>query len=53
MNINEISEHIIGKTIEAVDVVFGEDTMIIYLDDGSDVELIVDSIYCNVPDTDD
>ena len=45
MNINEISEHIIGKTIEAVDVVFGEDTMIIYLDDGSDVELIVDSIY--------
>jgi len=30
MNINEISEHIIGKTIEAVDVVFGEDTMIIY-----------------------
>lgn len=53
MNINEISEHIIGKTIEAVDVVFGEDTMIIYLDDGSDVELIVDSIYCNVPATDD
>jgi len=27
--------------------------MIIYLDDGSDVELIVDSIYCNVPSTDD
>jgi hypothetical protein len=53
MDINEISEHIVGKTIEAVDVVFGEDTMIIYLDDGSDVELIVDSIYCNVPSTDD
>jgi len=53
MDINEISEHIVGKTIEAVDVVFGEDTMIIYLDDGSDVELIIDTIYCNVPDTDD
>src|SRR6056300_1057088 len=53
MDINEISEHIVGKTIEAVDVVFGEDTMIIYLDDGSDVELIIDTIYCNVPDKDD
>jgi len=27
--------------------------MIIYLDDGSDVELIIDTIYCNVPDKDD
>ena len=53
MEIQEIAEHITGKMIDAVDVVFGEDTIIIYLDDGSDVELIIDSIYCNVPDTDD
>lgn len=53
MNIQQISEHIVGKTIDAVDVVYGQDTIIIYLDDGSDVELIIDSIYCNVPDTDD
>ena len=53
MNIQQISEHIVGKTIDAVDVVYGEDTIIIYLDDGSDVELIIDSIFCNVPDTDD
>jgi len=53
MDIQEIAEHITGKMIEAVDVVFGEDTMVIYFDDGSDVELIVDSIYCNRPDLDD
>jgi hypothetical protein len=53
MEIQEIAEHITGKMIDAVDVVFGEDTIIIYLDDGSDVELIIDSIYCNIPDTDD
>tara|TARA_R110000772_G_scaffold44736_1_gene102899 strand:+ start:201 stop:431 length:231 start_codon:yes stop_codon:yes gene_type:complete len=53
MDIQEISEHIVGKTIDAVDVVYGEDTMVIYLDDGSHVELIVDSIYAHVPDLDD
>jgi hypothetical protein len=53
MEIQEIAEHITGKMIDAVDVVYGEDTIIIYLDDGSDVELIIDSIFCNVPDTDD
>ena len=53
MDIQQISEHIVGKTIDAVDVVYGEDTMIIYLDDGSSIELIVDSIYANIPDLDD
>ena len=53
MNIQQISEHIVGKTIDAVDVVYGEDTMVIYLDDGSSIELIVDSIYANIPDLDD
>ena len=53
MNIQQISEHIVGKTIDAVDVVYGEDTMVIWLDDGSHVELIIDSIYANIPDLDD
>jgi len=53
MDIQEIAEHMTGKMIDAVDVVFGEDTLVIYFDDGSDVELIVDSIYCNRPDLDD
>jgi len=53
MKIQEIAEHITGKMIDAVDVVYGEDTMVIYLDDGSSVELVVDSIYANMPDLDD
>tara|TARA_R110000803_G_scaffold132256_3_gene199468 strand:- start:523 stop:753 length:231 start_codon:yes stop_codon:yes gene_type:complete len=53
MDIQQIAEHMVGKTIEAVDVVYGEDTLIIFLDDGSDIELIVDSIHANVPDLDD
>jgi hypothetical protein len=53
MDISEIAEHMTGKQIEAIDVVYGEDILTIYLSDGSDVELIVDSIYCNVPDLDD
>lgn len=53
MDVHEIAEHMTGKIIDAVDVVYGEDTIVLYLDDGSDVELIIDSIYCNVPDKDD
>ena len=53
MDIQEIADHIIGKTIDSVDVVYGENTLIIYLDDGSNVELIVDSIYANLPQLDD
>lgn len=53
MDINEIAEHMVGKTIESVDVCFGEDTIIIYLSDGSDIEVIIDSIYTNIPDKDD
>tara|TARA_R110000823_G_scaffold241505_1_gene366212 strand:- start:1568 stop:1810 length:243 start_codon:yes stop_codon:yes gene_type:complete len=53
MDIQQIAEHMVGKIVDAVDVVYGEDTMIIYLDDGSDIELIIDSIHANVPDLDD
>lgn len=53
LTVSEIAEHMTGKTIDAIDVVYGEDVMTIYLSDGSDVELIIDSIYCNVPDLDD
>lgn len=53
MDVQEIADHIIGKTIDSVDVVYGENTLIIYLNDGSNVEMIVDSIYANVPQLDD
>ena len=41
------------KTIDAVEVVQGESELIIYLSDGSSVELIVDSIHMNIQDLDD
>jgi len=53
MDIQDIAKNITGKIIDAVDVIYGENSMIIYLDDGSDIELIVDSIHANVPDLDD
>lgn len=53
MDINEIAERIVGKEIVNVDVTFGEDTLTIYFDDGSILELIVDSIYYDTIDYDD
>ncbi len=50
-DINKISKHMEGKIISDVQVVYGEDTLVIYLSDEdgqiTSVELIVDSIYLN------
>ena len=50
-NINQIAKHMEGKIISDVQVVYGEDTLVIYLSDDqgqiTSVELIVDSIYLN------
>ncbi len=53
MDIRLIALHMVDKTIDAVDVVHGEDTMVINLSDGSSVELIVDNAYMNIQDLDD
>ena len=53
MDIQLIALHMLDKTINNVDVVHGEDTTVIHLDDGSSIELIVDSIYMSVQDLDD
>ena len=45
MDINEIADKILDKQIINVDVTYGEDTLTIYFQDGSVLELIVDSIY--------
>ena len=42
----------IDKTVDDVDIVYGENTMTIFLSDGSSVEMIVDSIYLNTIDYD-
>ena len=53
MNIDNIATHMVGKTIEEVQVTFGEDTLVIFLSDGTSVELIIDSIYADIPELDD
>lgn len=52
MDIDEIAEHMIGKTVEDVQITFGEDTMIIFLSSGASIEIIIDSIYADIPDFD-
>ena len=51
MDITKIAKHMEGKIITDVQVVYGEDTLVIYLSDESglitSVELIIDSIYLN------
>lgn len=48
MDINKIAKRMEGKRIEEVQVVYGEDTLIITVSDEGEVfnvEIIVDSIY--------
>jgi hypothetical protein len=52
MDIQLIALHMLDKTIDDVDIVFGENTMTIFLDDGSSVEMIVDSIHLNATEYD-
>ena len=44
-DIEEIAEWLENKLIIEVQTVRGEDTMVFYFEDGSSMELIVDSIY--------
>lgn len=53
MDINTIAEIMEGKTIEEVQVVYGEDTLTLFLSDGSSIEIVVDSIYADIPELDD
>lgn len=52
MDIEEIAKHMTDKTVIGVEVEYDLNTMVITLDDGSTVELIVDSIYAEVPEYD-
>lgn len=53
MDIDEIAEVMTGKMIEEVLVTYGEDTMTLYLSDGSSIEIVIDSIYADIPELDD
>ena len=53
MEIDEIAQVMTGKIIEEVVVTYGEDTMTLFLSDGSSIEIIIDSIYADIPKLDD
>jgi len=53
MNIDEIAEIMTGKIIEEVAITYGEDTMTLFLSDGSSIEIVIDSIYADIPELDD
>lgn len=49
MNIEEIAEHMTDKMVIGVEVLYDANAMILTLDDGSSIELVVDSIFAEVP----
>ena len=53
MDINTIAEIMEGKIIEECLVTYGEDTLTLFLSDGSSIEIVVDSIYADIPALDD
>lgn len=53
MDIDEIAAMMTGKMIEEVAITYGEDTMTLFLSDGSSIEIVIDSIYADIPDLDD
>ena len=55
MNIQQLCEHMIGKMVVEVEAYYGENVLIIMLDDGSHIEISGDdlSVYSEVPELDD
>ena len=55
MNIQQLCEHMVGKMVVEAEAYYGEDVLIIVLDDGSHIEISGDglSIYSEVPELDD
>lgn len=54
MNIQQLCEHMVGKQIVEAEAYYGEDVLIIMLDDGSHIEISGDglSVYSEVPELD-
>lgn len=52
MNIDEIATAMVGEIIESAEVVFGNDSLTLYLSSGMSVEIIIDSIYADIPELD-
>ena len=55
MNIQKLCEHMVGKMVVEAEAYYGEDVLIIMLDDGSHIEISGEglSVYSEVPELDD
>ncbi len=55
MNIQQLCEHMVGKMVVEAEAYYGEDLLIIMLDDGSHIEISGEglSVYSEVPELDD
>ena len=55
MNIQQLCEHMVGKMVVEAEAYYGEDVLIIMLDDGSHIEISGDglSVYSEVQELDD
>ena len=55
MNIQQLCEHMVGKMVVEAEAYYGEDVLIIMLDDGSHIEISGEglSVYSEVPELDD
>ena len=55
MNIQQLCEHMVGKMVVEAEAYYGENVLIIMLDDGSHIEISGDdlSVYSEVPELDD
>ena len=48
MDINEIADHMTDKLVIGVEVEYDNNTLVLTLDDGSTIELVVDSIFAEI-----
>lgn len=55
MNIQQLCEHMVGKMVVEAEAYYGEDVLIIMLNDGSHIEISGDglSVYSEIPELDD
>ena len=52
MDIDEISDHMKGKQILDIEVEYDNNTLILTMDDGSIIEMVIDTIYAELPNFD-
>lgn len=53
MNIEKVVSAMVGKTIEEIQIGYQDSELTLFLDDGTVVDILVDTIHADVPSLDD